>query len=159
MPPNRLKSIRALLGVTLFFCVKIEAYADSVPEDLVRIRNVYHGEIERATQPIHQDYIRKLERLKETLTRSGELEGALTVSNELQRLRATGTWEWSNAGKSLTIWVRSDGTFSTSENDKVGSWSIANGMLRIWDVSLSHDEGKWTGKREHNQSKAVLKRK
>jgi len=144
----------ALLGLTALLVAE-----EAAPEELLRIKTEHRDKIESVTRPVNEHYIRELERLKENLTRSGDLDGALQVDRELHRARAVGEWQWSNAGNALTFWLRADGTFITSEDDKIGSWTISEGKLHFWDLSLSFADGKWTGRRGHDDSSAELKPK
>jgi hypothetical protein len=57
------------------------------PNQLTKLRGSYDAAIQKATTPIQKTYISALEKLKTDFTKSGNLEAAIAVNGELQKLK------------------------------------------------------------------------
>jgi hypothetical protein len=94
------------------------ATADSQYErDLKRLREFHREAIERAVEPVNKRYFQELETLLKRATFDGDLDTALLIQKEMQRIAPAqsgaagfvGEWEYQENGKTYRRIILSDG--------------------------------------------------
>ncbi|MFD0895960.1 hypothetical protein ACFQ5Q_20225 [Luteolibacter ambystomatis] len=118
------------------------------PADLVKLRAAYEAEMKAATAPIRVRQIEKLQALLKTFTQRGELENAVAVRGELEKLQSTtgptegktgvdattafraaiaeSTWQWERAGRPASrITFHANGTFTNPNWKGDFRWRIS----------------------------------
>lgn len=126
----------------LGLCLAVSAaIAQDAPEELVKLRRSYESEIARITEPTRKRYLDALQRLQEQYTRSGEIDKALRIKEEMEKEAAAkgketittrtlgGTdWQWGSGG---ILKLERGGKASHSLWSAPGTWK------RIDELSIS----------------------
>jgi hypothetical protein len=128
--------VKVSAGILLLFFATFSASAQNIDakfnEDLLKLQAAYKSEVEKTLAPITQRYIQGLETLGKRATFNNDLETAINVRKELDRVKATvespliGQWEYKQSGnvyrriirkygivelwKNGKLWLKSDGT-------------------------------------------------
>lgn len=105
------------------------------PQQLKQARTAYQKEVETVSRPARDKYVRALNDLKRALTAKGDLEGALAVQHELERVSAN------------SVFPRF-----------VGDWSViyANGSVRHYSI-LADGRVTWTDSNPPKQATLTQK--
>jgi hypothetical protein len=82
---NRLQTFFSLVILTTSH---VGAQQAQLPDRVARLKDSYLAAIDRATQPLTATYLAELTKLKLEFTRSGDLQGALAIEAEINRLDA-----------------------------------------------------------------------
>lgn len=81
--------------------------------ELDRLRSVYEEDSERSVKPLRETYLRELNKILQTRTRSSDLSGALLAKTELERVTEEGERHRTDPLEALFVgrtWVSQAGT-------------------------------------------------
>lgn len=84
MKPYRIHSFYILASFNLVFCSVVSAQNENLDE----LRGIYFEQIKKVSIPIDKKYGQSLVKLQKTLISENKLEEALSVKNEIARLKA-----------------------------------------------------------------------
>lgn len=109
------------------------------PAPLSEARANYERAVEKAKAPLQTQYRKRLNQLLQQFTKSGNLDGAVSVKKEIQALWLEGDWSLSGekTGKTEPVW------FDTKGRCTSGTWIIPEGV-----VTTSSNAGGWSLKFE-----------
>jgi hypothetical protein len=108
------------------------------PADLVRAKEIFEAKIKAVTNPITAAYIVKLEAMKKVYGAKGDLESALAVQKEIDRLATAsaemalvGKWAW--RGEKVVEFF-GDGLLKSSDGF-TGTWKCLDAKARTYQAS------------------------
>jgi hypothetical protein len=124
--------LSALLSIGL--ALSHPAMADeaaSLPESGKRLQNAYRKSVEAAVKPIRDRYVSDLKKLLEQSTKSGNLDEALALRNEMAAQHFVGEWK-ANGGYYI---IREDRTVIATNGGNSGVWEIRdNNIILNWKL-------------------------
>ena len=98
-------------AVSLLVC-SVAALADPEPPELIAARSRYQQDLEFAARPIRVRHIAALEQLKKSLDARRDIQGSLSVQQEIVRLsgesvlsRLAGTWKISYSNRHTRTYI------------------------------------------------------
>ncbi|MBT3381100.1 MAG: hypothetical protein HN742_20915 [Lentisphaerae bacterium] len=117
---HSLEQLPSVVLVLALSAAMASAQESAVPKELLEVKARYEHEVERVVGPVRRQYLTKLKTLHKRLTRKDDLQGALAVKAEMDRvsipravdpLRLVGKWrvEYDN-NSSRSYGIRSNGT-------------------------------------------------
>lgn len=86
------------------------------PDRLKRLRESWTSARERALAPIDRTYLEELQKLLDTLTKSGRLDAALHVKKEIESLKATEVRSPHESSPNFRTWIREVTVRKTKNN-------------------------------------------
>ena len=109
------------LALMLWALVSNAQQNDKYEKDLQKLRENYTQAVERALEPVNKRYIHELEALLKRTTFDGDLNTAVKVKKELDRLKGeqsssmaaspfVGQWEYEISGRTYRRIIRADGS-------------------------------------------------
>ena len=81
-----MRTVSIIIAITLISVAAIAGEKSKEPKELIALKKQHEANIAAALAPIIVRYKESLKLLKERLTKSGDLESALAVKNEISRL-------------------------------------------------------------------------
>jgi hypothetical protein len=128
------KLLRPSISLAIGLALSQPAMADeaaSLPESGKRLQNAYRKSVEAAVKPIRDRYVSDLKKLLEQSTKSGNLDEALALRNEMAAQHMVGEWK-TNGGPLL---IREDRTAIWCDGQNTGVWEIRdNNIIIKWQL-------------------------
>jgi hypothetical protein len=126
-------SMRLLFLLVILSCVS-RCVADE-PSALVQARKTHDAKLQKATETISEEYLKKLAELKQGFMAKGDLESALAVQKEIDKINfpnsIVGVWQW----PSSKVEFKKDGTCKIANAS--GKWKCLDKKTKKYQIVWS----------------------